>query len=52
VRIFPIAKRAERLTTKGLRFATVLRSGAATILQPAFGRAGGIWGRLKSRSDG
>jgi galactonate dehydratase len=37
----PIAT-GERLTTKA-EFATVLRSGAATILQPALGRAGGIW---------
>ena len=32
----------ERLTTK-VEFASVLRAGAATILQPALGRAGGIW---------
>ena len=32
----------ERLTTKA-EFAPVLRSAAATILQPALGRAGGIW---------
>ncbi|MBD3664238.1 mandelate racemase/muconate lactonizing enzyme family protein [Sulfitobacter sp. TSTF-M16] len=32
----------ERLTTKA-EFASVLQSGAATILQPALGRAGGIW---------
>lgn len=32
----------ERLCTKS-EFATVLRSGAAEILQPALGRAGGIW---------
>ncbi|MFY9212127.1 MAG: mandelate racemase/muconate lactonizing enzyme family protein [Aestuariivita sp.] len=32
----------ERLTTKA-EFAQILRSGAATILQPALGRAGGIW---------
>jgi L-alanine-DL-glutamate epimerase-like enolase superfamily enzyme len=32
----------ERLTTKA-EFAAVLRAGAATILQPALGRAGGIW---------
>ena len=32
----------ERLSTKA-EFAPVLRSGAATILQPALGRAGGIW---------
>jgi L-alanine-DL-glutamate epimerase-like enolase superfamily enzyme len=37
----PIAT-GERLTTKA-EFAQVLRSGAATILQPALGRAGGIW---------
>jgi L-alanine-DL-glutamate epimerase-like enolase superfamily enzyme len=32
----------ERLTTKA-EFAAVLRAGAAEILQPALGRAGGIW---------
>ena len=32
----------ERLSTKA-EFAPVLREGAATILQPALGRAGGIW---------
>lgn len=32
----------ERLSTKA-EFAPVLRSGAASILQPALGRAGGIW---------
>lgn len=32
----------ERLTTKA-EFAPVLHEGAATILQPALGRAGGIW---------
>ena len=37
----PIAT-GERLTTKA-EFAPVLRSGAATILQPALGRSGGIW---------
>jgi galactonate dehydratase len=37
----PIAT-GERLTTKA-EFAQVLRSGAANILQPALGRAGGIW---------
>jgi len=37
----PIAT-GERLTTKN-EFAAVLRAGAATILQPALGRAGGIW---------
>lgn len=37
----PIAT-GERLTTKA-EFATLLRSGGAQILQPALGRAGGIW---------
>ena len=37
----PIAA-GERLTTKA-EFAAVLRAGAANILQPALGRAGGIW---------
>jgi len=37
----PIAT-GERLTGKA-EFAPILRSGAATILQPALGRAGGIW---------
>lgn len=37
----PVAT-GERLTTKA-EFAQVLRSGAAEILQPALGRAGGIW---------
>ena len=37
----PVAT-GERLTTKS-EFAAVLRSGAAEILQPALGRAGGIW---------
>ncbi|WP_299969052.1 mandelate racemase/muconate lactonizing enzyme family protein [uncultured Roseobacter sp.] len=37
----PIAT-GERLCTKA-EFAPVLRSGAASILQPALGRAGGIW---------
>lgn len=37
----PVAT-GERLTTKA-EFATVLRAGAAAILQPALGRAGGIW---------
>jgi L-alanine-DL-glutamate epimerase-like enolase superfamily enzyme len=37
----PVAT-GERLTTKA-EFAQVLQSGAATILQPALGRAGGIW---------
>ena len=37
----PVAT-GERLTTKA-EFAQVLQQGAATILQPALGRAGGIW---------
>jgi L-alanine-DL-glutamate epimerase-like enolase superfamily enzyme len=37
----PIAT-GERLCTRA-EFATVLRSGGAKILQPALGRAGGIW---------
>lgn len=37
----PVAT-GERLTTKS-EFAAVLQSGAATILQPALGRSGGIW---------
>ena len=37
----PIAT-GERLTTKA-EFAPILRSSAAAILQPALGRAGGIW---------
>ncbi|NRB01942.1 MAG: mandelate racemase/muconate lactonizing enzyme family protein [Rhodobacteraceae bacterium] len=37
----PVAT-GERLTTK-VEFAEVLRQGAAEILQPALGRAGGIW---------
>lgn len=37
----PIAT-GERLTTKA-EFATLLRTGGASILQPALGRAGGIW---------
>ena len=37
----PIAV-GERLTTKA-EFAPVLRDGAASILQPALGRSGGIW---------
>ncbi|MGR3838446.1 MAG: mandelate racemase/muconate lactonizing enzyme family protein [Cognatishimia sp.] len=37
----PVAT-GERLTTKA-EFAPVLRQGAATILQPALGRVGGIW---------
>ena len=37
----PVAA-GERLTTKN-EFAAVLRAGAATIMQPALGRAGGIW---------
>jgi galactonate dehydratase len=37
----PIAT-GERLTTK-VEFSAVLQAGAATILQPALGRSGGIW---------
>jgi len=37
----PVAT-GERLTTKA-EFAAVLRAGAATIIQPALGRSGGIW---------
>ncbi|MFW2541082.1 mandelate racemase/muconate lactonizing enzyme family protein [Primorskyibacter sp. 2E107] len=37
----PVAT-GERLTTRS-EFATVLRSGGAKILQPALGRAGGLW---------
>ncbi len=37
----PVAT-GERLTTRA-EFAAVLRSGGARILQPALGRAGGIW---------
>ena len=37
----PVAT-GERLTTR-VEFADVLRHGAASILQPALGRAGGIW---------
>ena len=37
----PVAT-GERMTTKS-EFTNVLRSGAAEILQPALGRAGGIW---------
>ncbi|MEM9853887.1 MAG: mandelate racemase/muconate lactonizing enzyme family protein [Pseudomonadota bacterium] len=37
----PVAT-GERLSTKA-EFAPILRQGAATILQPALGRAGGIW---------
>lgn len=37
----PVAT-GERLTTKA-EFAPILRQGAATILQPALGRVGGIW---------
>ncbi|REC58571.1 mandelate racemase/muconate lactonizing enzyme family protein [Rhodosalinus sediminis] len=37
----PVAT-GERLTTKA-EFATLLRTGGARILQPALGRAGGIW---------
>lgn len=37
----PVAT-GERLTTKA-EFATLLRTGGAEILQPALGRAGGLW---------
>ena len=37
----------ERLTTK-YEFATLLRSGGISILQPALGRAGGIWEMKKT----
>lgn len=37
----PVAT-GERMTTRS-EFATVLRSGGAKILQPALGRAGGLW---------
>ncbi|PRX35226.1 L-alanine-DL-glutamate epimerase [Meinhardsimonia xiamenensis] len=37
----PVAT-GERLTTRA-EFAAVLRAGAAAILQPALGRAGGLW---------
>ena len=37
----PVAA-GERLTTKA-EFATLLQTGGATILQPALGRAGGLW---------
>ncbi|MDJ0828080.1 MAG: mandelate racemase/muconate lactonizing enzyme family protein [Rhodobacter sp.] len=42
----PIAT-GERLTTKA-EFATLLRTGGASILQPALGRAGGIWEMKKT----
>lgn len=42
----PVAT-GERLTTKA-EFAEVLRAGAATIIQPALGRAGGIWEMKKA----
>ena len=42
----PVAT-GERMTTKS-EFATVLRNGAAEILQPALGRAGGIWEMKKT----
>ena len=44
----PIAT-GERLTTK-YEFSEVLRSGAASILQPALGRVGGIWEAKKISS--
>jgi len=42
----PVAT-GERMTTKS-EFATILRTGAAEILQPALGRAGGIWEMKKT----
>lgn len=42
----PVAT-GERLTTKA-EFAAVLQAGAASILQPALGRAGGIWEMKKT----
>ena len=42
----PIAA-GERLTTK-YEFATLLRIGGISILQPALGRAGGIWEMMKT----
>ncbi|MGH1575644.1 mandelate racemase/muconate lactonizing enzyme family protein [Planktotalea sp.] len=42
----PVAT-GERMTTKS-EFAAVLRAGAAEILQPALGRAGGIWEMKKT----
>ncbi|WP_299418501.1 mandelate racemase/muconate lactonizing enzyme family protein [uncultured Shimia sp.] len=44
----PVAT-GERMTTKS-EFAAVLRTGAAEILQPALGRAGGIWEMKKVAS--
>ena len=42
----PIAT-GERLTTK-MEFAELLKSGGASIIQPALGRAGGIWETKKA----
>ena len=42
----PIAT-GERLTTK-MEFAEVLKSGGASIIQPALGRSGGIWETKKA----
>jgi L-alanine-DL-glutamate epimerase-like enolase superfamily enzyme len=42
----PIAT-GERMTTKA-EFGTLLRTGGASILQPALGRAGGIWEMKKT----
>ena len=42
----PVAT-GERLTTK-MEFAEVLKSGGASIIQPALGRAGGIWETKKA----
>ncbi|MDJ0822259.1 MAG: mandelate racemase/muconate lactonizing enzyme family protein [Paracoccaceae bacterium] len=44
----PVAT-GERLTTRA-EFATLLRTGGAEILQPALGRAGGIWEARKIAS--
>ncbi len=46
----PIAT-GERLTTK-YEFSEILRAGAATILQPALGRVGGIWEAKKIATIG
>ncbi len=46
----PIAT-GERLTTKA-EFAALLKSGGASILQPALGRAGGIWEMKKLSAIG
>ena len=46
----PVAT-GERLTTKA-EFASLLKSGGASILQPALGRAGGIWEMKKLSAIG